>query len=319
MIVDLNLSEDQAMIADSIGGLLRDRLPVSRFGDENARGGAAERALWSDLAELGLFGLGVAEDDGGVGLGAAEEVLAAQALGEHLASPALLAQIAAAHLADDSGLRQALVRGTTRATLAVGIGGGEAQAFDAEGAAHLVLFGPAGARLIAMPAGTPGASIDESLSASTVPADDAARQRTPADDRISLLLAAYLTGIARAAEAMAVAYARVREQFGQPIGAFQAIKHQCADMEVRAAAAEAQVRYAATLFGSGGANDAAEVAAARLLATRAALDNARGNIQIHGGMGFTAECDAHLFLKRAHVIAALDSSRAAEQARLLAV
>jgi alkylation response protein AidB-like acyl-CoA dehydrogenase len=54
-----------------------------------------------------------------------------------------------------------------------------------------------------------------------------------------------------------------------------------------------------------------------MLAARAAIDNARANIQIHGGMGFTAECDAHLFLKRAHLMALLGSSRAAERLRLL--
>jgi alkylation response protein AidB-like acyl-CoA dehydrogenase len=64
-------------------------------------------------------------------------------------------------------------------------------------------------------------------------------------------------------------------------------------------------------------DDSAEVAAARLLAGDAALANAKANIQIHGGMGFTAECDAHLFLKRAHLVAILGSNRRAEQSRLL--
>jgi alkylation response protein AidB-like acyl-CoA dehydrogenase len=87
-------------------------------------------------------------------------------------------------------------------------------------------------------------------------------------------------------------------------------------MATRAAAAEAQTFHTAVIFGNG-LNDSAEVAAARMLAGEAALANVRANIQIHGGMGFTAECDAHLLLKRAHLLAALGTSRAAERRRLL--
>ncbi|MGJ3627928.1 acyl-CoA dehydrogenase family protein [Sphingomonas sp. MMS24-JH45] len=133
---------------------------------------------------------------------------------------------------------------------------------------------------------------------------------------ISLLLSAYLTGVAQASTAMAVAYAGTREQFGQPIGAFQAVKHICADMATRAAAAEAQTFFAAATFGRG-ADDGAEVAAARLLAADAALANAKANIQVHGGMGFTAECDAHLLLKRAHLVARLGSDPAKDRIRLI--
>ena len=75
------------------------------------------------------------------------------------------------------------------------------------------------------------------------------------------MLAAYLTGIAKTATSMAVEYAKTREQFGQPIGGFQAIKHMCADMAVRAAAAESQVFYAAITAGEA-ESPAGEVAAA---------------------------------------------------------
>ena len=150
---------------------------------------------------------------------------------------------------------------------------------------------------------------------------EAARE-TPSDDGSGRLiddgavLAAYLVGIAVATRDAAVGHARQREQFGQPIGAFQAIKHQCADMAVRAAAAEAQVRYAAVSFGRSG-EDRTQAAAAWLLATGAALANAKACIQIHGAMGFTAECDVHMFLKRAHVVAALGSDRVPEDRRSL--
>jgi alkylation response protein AidB-like acyl-CoA dehydrogenase len=316
MIVDLSLSEEQQLIEDSVHALLADRLPVERLRGPENHGGAAERAVWDDLAALGLFGLGLPEALGGLGLGVPEEALAARAFGRLLVSPSLVAQMIAPYLAADSDLRAALIAGKVRAAFANRVDAGAAHLLDAEGCAQLVLFAD-GARLIAaVDDAAPVDSIDETVSLARAAGNFALVPRAVHADHASLLLAAYLVGIAQATLDMAVTYAGAREQFGQPIGAFQAIKHQCADMAVRAAAAEAQVFYAAITFGQG-VDDAAEVAAARLLATGAALTNARANIQIHGGMGFTAECDAHLYLKRAHVVASLGSNRRAEQARLI--
>lgn len=317
MIVDLLPSEEQQLIDDSVRGLLAERLPVERLRETASHAARAERAAWDDFAGLGLFGTGVAEAQGGLGLGAAEECLVARALGRNLVSLSLVAQMAAAHLAAEDGQRQALIAGTARAAFANRLDAGIAQAIDAEGADWLILL-DGGARLIAAPA--PSATvdcIDETVALTHVPAGTPGAPRDAAGDRVSLLLGAYLTGIAQATLDMAVAYAGTREQFGQPIGAFQAIKHGCADMAVRAAAAEAQVLHAAVTLG-GGLDDRAEIACARLLATDAALRNAAANLQVHGAMGFTAECDAHLYLKRARLIAVLGSSRQAEQDRLLA-
>jgi alkylation response protein AidB-like acyl-CoA dehydrogenase len=316
MIVDLHPSEEQQLIEDSILTLLRQALPIERLRDSASHGGAAEHAAWRDFAELGLFGLGVAEDLGGVGLGPAEEALAGRALGRHLAAPSLLAQMIAPHFAEDADLRTMLVAGSRRAAFANLLSPGRAQLIDARDAAQIVLLGHGVALVPAPAASTPVAGLDETLVLAHAAIDSAPTARGPGALRASLLLAAYLTGIAEAAQAMAVDYARTREQFGQPIGAFQAIKHSCADMAVRSAAATAQVFHTAITLGHS-EDDEAEVAAARLLATDAALANAKANLQVHGGMGFTAECDAHLFLKRAHVLAVLGSSRRAEQARLL--
>lgn len=318
MIVDLTLSEEQQLIDASVRKLLTDRLPVERLREPANHAAAAEHEAWSALAELGLFGLGIPEARGGLGLGAPEEALVARALGLNLVSPAVVAQMLAPHLAEDDGLRAAFIAGEARTAFANAIDAENAHLLDHGGAQQLVLLS-GGAALIPRSAAadpSPVEGIDETVSLARVAGAFAAVPRNAEADRASLLLAAYLTGIAQATCDMAVAYAGTREQFGQPIGAFQAIKHQCADMAVCAAAAEAQVFHAAITFGHG-VDDAAEVSAARLLAGDAALANARANIQIHGGMGFTAECDAHLFLKRAHLIAVLGSSRRAEQTRLL--
>src|SRR4029453_4482295 len=99
-----------------------------------------------------------------------------------------------------------------------------------------------------------------------------------------------------------VEYAKVRRQFGKPIGTFQAIKHRCADMAVRAEVARAMVTYAAGALAEGEPDVARHGAMAKTLAGGAAIANATDNIQNHGGMGYTWESDAHLYLKRARLL-----------------
>ncbi|MFJ2851873.1 acyl-CoA dehydrogenase family protein [Streptomyces rubiginosohelvolus] len=114
----------------------------------------------------------------------------------------------------------------------------------------------------------------------------------------ALLTAAEQLGSAARTTEAAVQHAGEREQFGSPIGSFQAVKHLCADMLARTEPARAAV-YAAAVTG-----DPVEIAAAKLLADEAAVRNARDCLQIHGGMGFTWEADVHLHLKRAWLRAA---------------
>jgi alkylation response protein AidB-like acyl-CoA dehydrogenase len=123
-----------------------------------------------------------------------------------------------------------------------------------------------------------------------------------------LLTAAEQLGSAGRTTEMAVEYARTREQFGQPIGGFQAVKQLCAEMLVRTEVARAAV-YAAAVTA-----DPVEIAGAKLLADEAAVDCARDCLQVYGGMGFTWEADVHLHLKRAWVRAerGLSRARAAE-------
>ena len=318
MIIDLHPTEDQQMIADSIGGFLADRLPVARLRESESHAGAAESEIWSDLAELGVFGIGLSEDEGGTGYGLPEEVLAARALGRALASPSLLAQMAAVHLAEGDA-RAALVTGESRAAFATPSLSGDIIVLDNKGADLIVLLAQ-GASLLPVDSfeWEQVASIDETILIQRAANNrDLPDERDAKADRISLLIASSLTGVAQGALELAVDYAKQREQFGQPIGSFQAIKHSLADMRVRADCADTQTRVAAVAFGRSEA-DRREVAAARWLAGDAALGNAKAGIQVHGGMGFTAECDAHLYLKRAHVLSGIGSSTRAEERRLLA-
>jgi alkylation response protein AidB-like acyl-CoA dehydrogenase len=127
----------------------------------------------------------------------------------------------------------------------------------------------------------------------------------------TVLVAAELAGIAERSTELSVDFAKVREQFGRPIGTFQAIKHRCADMAVRAEVARSVVTYAAVALHEAAADAPLFVHAAKTLATDAAIANATDNVQNHGGMGYTWESDAHLYLKRARLMEHVLGTRAA--------
>ena len=116
----------------------------------------------------------------------------------------------------------------------------------------------------------------------------------------AVLTAALQVGLATRMTELAVDYAKQREQFGRPIGSFQAVKHLCADMFVRAELARVAVHSAAVVLdGAGDGDRVRAVAGAKLLADEAATGNARSCVQVHGGMGFTWEVPVHFFVKRA--------------------
>jgi alkylation response protein AidB-like acyl-CoA dehydrogenase len=118
-------------------------------------------------------------------------------------------------------------------------------------------------------------------------------------DRAAVLQAAEQVGGAQKVLEMAVEYAKVRVQFGRPIGSFQAIKHKCADMLLEVESAKSAAYYA--MWAAGEDNDELPVVAslAKAYCSDAYFHAAAENIQIHGGIGFTWEHDAHLYFKRA--------------------
>jgi hypothetical protein len=124
-------------------------------------------------------------------------------------------------------------------------------------------------------------------------------------DVARVILAAEAVGIARECTETAAAYAKVREQFGRPIAMFQAVKHHCANMLVATELATAAVWDAARAASMGGDQRALTAAVAATLAGPAADLCANLNMQVHGGIGFTWEHDAHLYLRRATTVRAL--------------
>ncbi len=118
-------------------------------------------------------------------------------------------------------------------------------------------------------------------------------------DLAMIALAAEQVGAAEACLDMAVEYAKVRQQFGRPIGSFQAIKHKCADMLMLVEAARSSAFYASALAAQGAADLAEAASSAKAYCSDAFFHCAAENIQIHGGIGFTWEHPAHLYFKRA--------------------
>jgi alkylation response protein AidB-like acyl-CoA dehydrogenase len=116
---------------------------------------------------------------------------------------------------------------------------------------------------------------------------------------------------------MTTEYAKQRVQFGRPIGSFQAIKHRLADMMIEVEAAKSAAWYAACVAAQGGGELAEAAAIAKSYCCDAFFDCAANAIQIHGGLGFTWEHEAHLYFKRARASATLLGSPAWQRERLV--
>jgi alkylation response protein AidB-like acyl-CoA dehydrogenase len=335
--MNLLLSGEQTQIVDSLKDFLADRAPVSRFRPPAPQIGNADHQLWAQLAELGFLGIGLSEAQGGIGLTAAEEMLAYREFGRHLVSPVILGLTLGAMTAAASGSSALgdILQGRSTVALAnprspVTLGAecsGEFHLFDARDATWVFVCDETGAALlrrqdfgeVARVLGTDHviglqrARLDRARAELWVETASAAVYA-----RSQLLMGAYAVGMAEAARDMAVQYAKTRQQFGKPIGSFQAIKHICADMAIRAEAALCQVIFAALVQSERHAGVDFHSVAARLVSVDAALKNAAQNIQVHGAIGFTAEADAHSFIKRAHLIEQLWGDTRQQRRQMLA-
>lgn len=327
-MIDLQPSADQVAIIDSVAAFLADRLPQDRLRPEPHPRANQDHLAWADLGALGVFALGLPEASGGAGYGLVEEVLVHREFGRYLVSPSVVSTAMAARVAaasGDSSLASRIGLGEIVVASALpGASVGRSHLLDAV-AAPLVMSW-SGDTLSLMDADAfgdrrPLVGIDStvSLEAATFArtADPAAVAEGRLPRQAMLLVCAYLVGIAEAACDQSVEYAKVREQFGQPIGAFQAVKHRCADMLMRASAAWNLTLFAALADTAGGGDAGFQASAARLIAADAALRNAAVNIQNHGGIGFTGEHDAHLFLKRAHMLDRFGGGSSVQKKRML--
>ncbi|MFD3423848.1 acyl-CoA dehydrogenase family protein [Streptomyces decoyicus] len=318
------LTEDQRALRDGTRELL-----AGRFGRDRLRATVGDpgldRALWRELGAAGFFALRLPEEAGGVGLGLPEAVLVHEEAGRALLPGPLLACQLLAGAVDGVASGEKIVAlcegerepvlwehpadcdelilvegGADRSARGAGGESGDETGGEAGGAR-----GRTGGAYRSAPdrmACAPFASVDPLTPLAQVTdlprteplTLDVPRLRCEA----TLLTAAQQLGSAARTVEMAVRHAREREQFGAPVGSFQAVKHLCAQMLVRAEMARSAV-YAASVTES-----VLDVTVAKLLADEAAVANARDCLQVHGGMGFTWEADVHLHLKRAWLRAA---------------
>jgi alkylation response protein AidB-like acyl-CoA dehydrogenase len=289
--------------------------------------------FWQNLVELGWLGLHIDEEHGGSGYGLPELVVVIEELGRAVApGPFVPTVIASAVIAKDgtadqkSRLLPGLIDGTVTAAIGLdsqvrvsdGLADGDAGIVLGAGLGELLVIA-AGDDVLLLERGRDGVSVDVPdnldptrrsgrvrLQNVSVSADDIVPgARESALARARTLLAAEAVGGASDCVDAAVAYAKVREQFGRTIATFQAVKHHCANMLVAAESATAAVWDASRAASEDEQQFRLIAAAAAALAFPAYARNAELNIQVHGGIGFTWEHDAHLHLRRALVIAAL--------------
>ena len=296
--MNFDLGPDEIALRDGIRELCTRRFPMERVREGFTADG------WKALGEAGVFSLRLPETDGGVGLGMTEAVIVFEELGRALVPGPLVATHLAAGLIDGAEV--------------VGLLEGDLLEHPASVDACIAISDQVGV-------GEPG---DHRLLEPLDPLtpigrlDDAGVVPATADaGRLSLegatLTAALSSGIASKTVELAVAFAKERHQFDKPIGAFQAVKHMCADMLVRAEVARSAVDAAGVLLDDPAEDATRAVRTAKLLASEYAIANAKTCIQVHGGMGFTWEVDAHLYLKRAAVLAT-QFGGVDEQAELIA-
>jgi len=297
--VDFERSDDQVALVDAVSSLLAGRFDIGTVRGLEVHGGV-DRGRWRELGDLGVFDLGPE------GLGWADAVLVFEQLGRALVPGPLVATALAAGLIDGASTGDRVVGIVERdrewpALVEYFDGLDDLLVLDDDGVWRVE---PADVVATAVP------PLDPLVPVARVDALPAGTQVADADGsracraRGAVLTSALQLGVAAGACDLATAYAKERRQFDKPIGQFQAVKHLCADMASRVEVCRAIVYYAAVCLDDPEVGDGDRaVAAARVLAVTASGDNGRDCVQVHGGMGYTWEVDAHLFAKRAYVLA----------------
>jgi alkylation response protein AidB-like acyl-CoA dehydrogenase len=334
--VDFTFSEDQEALRDAVRSFLTREAPSGyvRAMLDDERG--FTDGQWADLVGLGWPALLVPETHGGLGLGLVDMTVVMEEMGRlpypgPFFSSAVLATLAARALGGDD-LLSGLAGGARGAVALEEAGGGDpvarvaatASAGALDGHKVLVTDGHTADWIIVVARDEEGIAgyLVEDPAAESVPALDPTRKvarllldRTPARrlgpdgdqsglwarvvDDAAVMLSAELVGTCEAALELATGYAQVRVQFERPLAKFQAIRHKAVDMLQRVELARVGTHYAAWASDADAPEREHAVAMAKSYAGEAAVFVTAEDIQIHGGVGFTWDCDAQLYYKRA--------------------
>jgi len=336
--MEFGLTEEHRLLMETLRGFAARECPAARLRELFEQGHGHDPELWRGLAEMGVTGLAVPEEHGGAGLEILDLALAAEVLGHAaLPGPFLGHALAGIAVACGGSAEQRerwlprLASGELLGTIAFGEPDGgfgpEAWTARAQGGlldgekawvpfgavADLVVVGTAGGGLALAERGASGTRVE--------PVDGLDRTRplaalrfakTPCEvlpggvaaagrvrDAGLVLLAADAFGAAEKLLEMTLAYARSREQFGQPIAQFQAVKHQLADMAAQVEPMRSLLWYAAHAQDHVREDAERSAAIAKAHVTDCAVEVAREAVELHGGLGFTWECDVQIWMKRA--------------------
>ena len=303
--MDFQLSEDQQALRAGIRSFCDGRVPIDAL-RELEKG--FDRALWGELAEMGVFSLRLSESEGGVGLGSADAVIVFAELGRRLVPGPLVWSHLAANLVEGAAAGETVVGGIEQ--LRPSNDPVLVEHLDSLDALLVLrqdgVYRVDPKAISAQPAGTPLDPFTPIFHVKSLPqgecVGDAALVAKLRREGATFT-AAQLAGIAEMTQELATEYAKKREQFDRPIGSFQAIKHILADCYTRQELARVAAYAAgATLDDPSVGSVERATATAKLIAGDAAMKNARACVQVHGGMGYTWEIPAHYYLKRVWVL-----------------
>lgn len=295
--MQFSFTSDQRLFAESLRELLTNECPPSLVRSVWDDGSGHSPAVWSRLADMGVLSLLVPEAHGGMSGTVVDAVLLFQELGRAaVPGPVLEHMVVGAPDLSGTEWGPRLVDGSVVATAWVDDGPYVAHAHVAElvvGPDFLLtdyatedVHGVDGGRRLAVVTG----GRRETLTA---------HSPVPAAERMALASAAYLIGLAERMIDMAADYARQREQFGKPIGSFQAVKHLMSDALLKVEFAKAPTYRAAWSAAVGADTTSRDISMAKALASDAAYRASRSSMQVFGGIGYTWEADLQLWMKKA--------------------
>lgn len=332
--MNFGLSESQQILKNNARKFFAAECPVSEVRRIMETESAHDEKLWRHMAEQGFLGVLIPEAAGGMGLGVVELAALAEEMGRALVPGGFLATLLAGAAIEGSGSAKHLAEiasGEMKATLALVEAGGswspDAVSMPALEGEKLFVPDAGIADIIVVAARERGELalylVDaKSVEKKPMPAVDLTRRlfklhfagvagellargdaaRNALDralDITTVALCAELTGGMQRTMEMAVEYAKTRKQFGKPIGQYQAVQHQCADMLIWTESSRSAVYYAAWALDNHAPDARAAVSVAKVYASDACREVGNRGVQVQGGMGFTWENDVHLYYRRA--------------------
>ncbi|MEA2143003.1 MAG: hypothetical protein QOI64_1433 [Solirubrobacteraceae bacterium] len=307
--MNFDFTDDQQAIKSTARDFLASRFKLSKV-RELAEAGEYDDSQWKEMAELGWPGIFIGEDHGGQGLGVLELVILTEELGYVAAPTPFLSNAAAGLVIQEAGSDEqkerwlpGIASGESRGTVGVVSNGAAPLVPDADGASFIVLI-DGGSAAIVEPGGAsiqPVEAIDNTRRYSRVSASggDALPGNVSGGlDRVAVATAGEIVGVGQRALEMAVEYAKDRQQFGRPIGAYQAVSHNCAQMLMEVEGSRSLTYYAGWAADHEPESLPLAASMAKAYASDAGFRVPARSLQVHGGIGFTWEHDLQFFLKR---------------------